>query len=144
MFKRLVAPAVSALAVAVFAFTGALAGGLTVSSDTGRAAPPAAVVAATTAAPTAPTLPCAPSLQRPQCLLSGLSCHTRCATTAPPAAPGLPCAPNLQHPLCILGGLTCHMRCAATPATSGAAVTSPPGDPCSRNWGEPINTICHL
>ena len=58
------------------------------------------------------------------------------ATNAPLA---LPCAPSLQDPQCLLGGLTCHQRCSST-----VVVASLPGDPCSRNWGDPVEEICHL
>ena len=57
------------------------------------------------------------------------------------AAPAMPCAPSLQAPQCILGPLSCHTRC---DATAGDLVASVPGDPCTRNWGQPIEEICHL
>ena len=98
MVKRLFAAPIFALAITVFAFTG----GATVSSAAGLAAS---------------------------------------ATTATPA---MPCAPNLQDPQCVLSGLSCHTRCAAPAWTAGAELASIPGDPCTRNWGEPVNTICHL
>ena len=44
-----------------------------------------------------------------------------------------------------VGALTIagHSASVATSA-SGSKLANLPGDPCSRNWGEPVETICHL
>ena len=128
MVKRLAGASTIALAVVVFTFTGAFASRAVPSAHAG-AAP------ATSAAVSAPQLPCAPSVQRPQCLLSGLTCHTRCAATTVSVTPGLPCAPSLQRPQCLLSGLSCHTRCTSThaPVEPPAAPTMP----CAPNLQNP-------
>ena len=168
MFKRSVAASAFALVVAAVTITGALVARADTSSARAGGVSASAVAAALPCAPSvqnpqcllapltchtrcsatssdaSPALPCAPSLQRPGCLLAPLTCHTRCSATSADATPAMPCAPSLQSPQCLLSPVTCHMRCSAPALSIDAAPASGPGDPCTHNWGEPINAIlCH-
>jgi hypothetical protein len=99
----------------------------------------------------APAMRCAVTLQTLQCLLGGCPTNTCAATTgaaATPTATRIDCDISL---ICTVLALTvCRHGCAldmsgatAAPASS-TRIDSPPGDPCSRQWPWPIETVCHL
>jgi hypothetical protein len=98
-----------------------------------------------------PALYCAPTLQDLQCVVDEIlhPCQTRCAAStaaaASPASTRIDCDITL---VCEVLALTvCRHGCAlelSGAAAAPARLDSPPGDPCSRQWPWPIETVCHL
>jgi len=115
---------------------------------------PTHTCATTAGSAASPAIVCAPNVVgNLLCTILGLTicglhrCGIDAASTTA-AAPAITCAPNLVGTvLCtVLGVLCLSHHCYADAATTGTAArpASLPGDPCSRNWGQPIETICHL
>jgi len=152
MLRRLVCASVIGLAVAASTVTGALA------ASAANVATPSTEVTTQTATP---SFECVPGIVSTVCgVVFGPLCKNGCyaatQTQTPAAAPAttttapaLFCQPQFQILCTVLGLTLCRTHpCGADVATASPTAqprfTSLPGDPCTRNWGPPVETICHL